>query len=798
VLDSRLRFLVDQVEEAETLAALETTGRFGLSVEGVDRPRVRVLTRVDDVTDEELRERGLVVTTRAGNIVSGEIALADVEQLDALDAVILIEAARPMVPELDASLPETRANVVHTGPPGLRGAGVIVGSIDSGIDWRHQCFRDGAGNTRVLRLWDQILVPQAGEAGPAPFNYGVEYQQGQINTALAVANPLNVVRSIDETGGHGTHVIGIAAGDGSAAGNGQPAFTFVGVAPEADIVLVANRVTTEAFGDSATTLDAVQYIFNVAQTLGRPAVINLSQGDNLGPHDGTSLLERGIDNLLGGPGRSMVKSAGNAASAGVHASGTVTAGGTDTVQFLVPANDDTPDTLDFWYDGADRLGFRITPPGGTASAIVNPGTTTTLTLSNNNRVFVDSVVNHPNNGDNRIYVQIQVGSAPFVQQGTWTVTLTGTTVTSGGWHGWIERGTTVPQFVGAHRNDQVTISVPGTSSEVITAASYITKGAGVGNLSTFSSRGPTRDGRAAPTIGSPGQQVLSANSGAGTGTTQYIGMSGTSMAAPHVAGTVALMFQAAPELTQQQIINRLTSNARSDAFTGGVPNRDWGAGKLDAQAAVNSIIDDETSWITALYADLLGRAPDQPGLAFWVARRLRGASLRDMVTGFLNSTEYCTNLVTSLYADLLGRQPDPAGLQQWVGQLERSTPRHEIQIGFLDSVEYKNNNMPPDDFVESLYHNLLRRGSEAEGKKYWIDVLVGGASTADVARGFLFSEEYCTQQVTELYAALLGRAPDPTGLAYWMGRMSNGTAFQETQYGFLTSDEYRTRSFTRF
>src|SRR5213592_3096427 len=164
VLDSRLRFLVAQVEEADALAALETTGRFGLSVEGVDRPQVRVLIHVDDdVTDEELNERGLAVTTRAGNIVAGEIALAGVEQLDELDAVILIEAARPMIPELDVSLPETRANHVHTGPPGLRGAGVIVGSIDSGIDWRHQCFRDGAGNTRVLRLWDQGLVPQAGE-----------------------------------------------------------------------------------------------------------------------------------------------------------------------------------------------------------------------------------------------------------------------------------------------------------------------------------------------------------------------------------------------------------------------------------------------------------------------------------------------------------------------------------------------------------------------------------------------------------------------------------------------------------
>lgn len=204
------------------------------------------------------------------------------------------------------------------------------------------------------------------------------------------------------------------------------------------------------------------------------------------------------------------------------------------------------------------------------------------------------MVNHPNNGDNRIYVQLLPGSVPAVQQGTWTVTLTGMTVADGGWHAWIERGTTVPQFIDTHRNEQVTISVPGTSSKVITAASYITKGAGVGNLSTFSSHGPTRDGRAAPTIAAPGQQVLSANSGAGTTTTQYIGMSGTSMAAPHVAGAVALMLQASPTLTQQQIIGRLTNNGRSDAFTGSVPNADWGAGKLDVKATVRSVVNDET------------------------------------------------------------------------------------------------------------------------------------------------------------------------------------------------------------
>jgi subtilisin family serine protease len=588
MLDSRLRFLTTQEEAAGELASLAGTGRFGLQVEGVEQPRVRVLAQVGDLSDERLRENGLSVTTRAGDIVAGEITLDAVAALDALDEVVLIEAARPLVAELDASLPESQAGLVHTGPPGLRGAGVIVGIIDSGIDWRHECFRDGAGHTRVLRLWDQNLTAEPGESAPQPFGYGVEYQMAHLNNALAAPDPLAVVRSMDEPGGHGTHVAGIVAGDGSAAGNGKPAFTFVGVAPEAEIVLVANQVTTEAMGDSATTLDAIRYIFDVAETLGRPAVINLSQGDNLGPHDGTSLLERGIDNLLGGPGRAMVKSAGNAAAAGVHAGGTLVANGTDDVRFVVPANDVTVDTLDFWYAGPDRVDLRITPPSGGPSAVVSPGTTITLALGNGNQVFVDSVLNHPNNGDNRIYVQLRPGDEGAMQIGTWTLELTGTAITDGRWHGWIERGTSVPQFVGAHRNDQVTISIPGTSTEIITVASYITKGAGAGNLSTFSSRGPTRDGRPSPTVAAPGQQILSANAGAGGGPNQYVGMSGTSMAAPHVAGVVALMLQAVPELTQRQIADRLTAGARSDLFTGALLNRDWGAGKIDAAEMIGA------------------------------------------------------------------------------------------------------------------------------------------------------------------------------------------------------------------
>ena len=586
MLDSRLKFIKQVADSQAGLELLVSTGRFGIRITD-DEPHVRVLVQAkENVTDKALLEVGLRVSARVEDVATGEIAISQLDKLDVIDGVILVEGVRPLDPELDLSLPETRANLVHAGPPGRRGAGVIVGIIDSGVDWRHQSFRNATGGTRILRIWDQLLAPVAGETSPAPFGYGVEYDSTQINTALTAANPLAVVRHMDNAVGHGTHVTGIAAGDGSVAGNGSPAFTFIGVAPEADIIVVANRVTTDALGDSASTLDAVQYIFNVAQALGRPCVINLSQGDNLGPHDGTSLLERGIDNLLGGQGRSMVKSAGNAANGSIHASGAVPAGGSITLPAQFPAGS-MLNTIDIWYAGMDRFSVRITPPGGVASIVVTAGSTTTLNFPNGNQVFVDSVIGHPNNGDNRIFLQFSRGTALAIGSGVWNIDLIGATVIAGGWHAWIERGNLIPQFTGPFRNDDVTISIPGTAREVITAGSYITRGAGVGNLSTFSSRGPTRDGRTAPTLSAPGQSIMSVLVGAGTGVNQYQAMNGTSMAAPHITGVIALMLQARPNLTQPQIIDCLTRTARSDVFTGATPNFDWGAGKMDAQGAVN-------------------------------------------------------------------------------------------------------------------------------------------------------------------------------------------------------------------
>jgi subtilisin family serine protease len=600
-IDPRLKFL--QQESQEILAELESINRFAVEVTEVPSPRVKVLLRYTGNL-AELEQRGFEVRTVAGDVISGVIELSRLEEISTLPELIGIESSRPMIKELDVSVPEIRANLVHTGPPGYRGNGVIVGIIDSGIDFTHECFRKADGTSRILAIWDQSLTPNASESHPPGYTYGVEYTKANIDTAISAANPFSVVRHRDAPtqAFHGTHVAGIAAGDGSVAGNGQPAFTFIGVAPEADIIVVANSTETEALGDSANTLDAVDYIFKKAATLGKAVVINLSQGDNLGSHDGTSLLERGIDNLLGGQGRAMVKSAGNEGDKGRHASGSVVASASITVQFVVDANDSSPNTIDIWYAGSDRFGISITPPVAGASTVVNPGTTTTLTLPNGNRIFIDSVLNDPNNHDNRIYIQQSRGTSPFIQQGTWAFTLSGTTVVNGRFDAWIERGSLsrTPEFIPPHRDDSRTISIPGTSREIISVASYITKGSGVGNISSFSSRGPTRDNRQKPEISAPGEWVMSALAEA-SGTDKYQLMAGTSMSAPHVTGVIALMLQRNKNLTQAQLRDCLVNNARSDAFTGAVPNHTWGYGKIDAKAAFDcaappklKIVDDPT------------------------------------------------------------------------------------------------------------------------------------------------------------------------------------------------------------
>jgi subtilisin family serine protease len=293
-----------------------------------------------------------------------------------------------------------------------------------------------------------------------------------------------------------------------------------------------------------------------------------------------------------GPGRALVKSAGNEGGLNRHAQGTLTAGASQKVPVTVPggASAVTQVVIDLWYPGPDRISLRVTPPNGTPSTVVTPGSSVTLNLSNGNSAFVDSSLNDPGNHDNRIFVVLGSGNGTTVDAGVWTFTLTGTNIANGQWHAWIQRNS-FSQFGAPFVNRASTISVPGTSLGVITVGSYVSNGANTGStngkLSTFSSRGPTRDGRRAPTLAAPGEELTAPQPLSPAGA--FGPMQGTSMASPMVTGTVALMLEQRPTATAAQIRQCLESTARLDGDTGPATGSDWGAGKLDTQAACGCI-----------------------------------------------------------------------------------------------------------------------------------------------------------------------------------------------------------------
>lgn len=589
-LDPQLRYLRQQAPG--DIQSVATQERIGVPVEflGAPDPEIRILAKfTGDIRIAQ--NAGMRVTSIVGDIAAGFVRQSSLGNLEELSMLETIESSRPMHTELNVSRAEINAHVPFASGVSASGNGVIVAIIDSGIDFEHPAFwtmqPDGTRKTRILAIWDQHLTPVAGETSPIPYGHGVEYSQAQINNAL---NGLGTIRHIDhDASGHGTHVAGIAAGSASGAAAGMVSGHYTGIAPDADILVVANR-SGKNIGTSANTLDAVNYLLAFASRVGKCIVINQSQGDNLGAHDGTSLLEQGIDKALGAPGQCMVKSAGNAGDQAIHAQGTVSAPIAQSVEFVVPSFDVTDDVFDLWYDGAATFSVELMSPSGARSSVVSPGSSVSMAMVNGNQVFIDSALALPANGDNQIFIQLQPGTLGHIESGKWTIVLAPLPHSvSGRFDVWIGRDSVMPSFVAPHVTIDGTITVPGTAKEVITVGAYVTSAsatgvasAAVGALSVFSSRGPSRDGRSLPTLCAPGEYVTSAKARAPG---VFHAMRGTSMAAPHVTGAIARLFERCAMCTQRDIVAALQASAKTDASTGTPPTSEWGSGKLNARDA---------------------------------------------------------------------------------------------------------------------------------------------------------------------------------------------------------------------
>lgn len=539
---------------------------------------------------------GLSIDYLADDLVNARLTLEELRQLAALPQVVFIEASYRLMPHTDKSVPAVGGRFLHETEPRATGQGVIVGLVDTGIDWTHRDFRsdkDDDGfeeSSKILWLWDQTESGFFGSPQKVPF--GTEYTREEIESDLRTNSGL--VRERDESG-HGTHVTGILASDGSSS-NG----TFVGMAPQAEIIFVK----TSYFSNDI--IEGVRYVFEKAEWLGKPAVVNLSLGGHFGPHDGTSLFEQGLEAFLTKPGRAIITSAGNDGDLKIHIGGRIQPRG-DTTFTFVP-NEETV-YLSIWYSGTANFTVSVTSPGiqGPAQTVIVPRGQNDFQKTTDGRIEIDnaSAGPDPRNHERAIAITLE-----GVQLGSpWRITLIdqGNGGNFDGWPGLPTMG----HFL--EGDSESTVTEPGTSSKIITVGAYTSKifwqGAdgephkfsdaqSEGQLAPFSARGPTRDGRAKPDLTAPGTAIVSALAKDSeiaqaekliVPGREHAAMQGTSMAAPHVAGAVALMLQAKPRLTLEEIFDQLRATALNDTFTFDGPVMAWGAGKLRADRSFETL-----------------------------------------------------------------------------------------------------------------------------------------------------------------------------------------------------------------
>ena len=516
------------------------------------------------------------------------------------------------------------ADYIHGGvglPQGYDGTGVVVGVIDIGFEYGHPTFLDSTGATlRIKRVWDQ--QDSTGTA-PAAFGYGSEYTTRE----EILAAEQSAFRHT-----HGTHVAGMAAGCGAPGEEGR---AYRGVAPAADLVFVSCDMTDPG------VFNAIRYIHSYARSVNKPCVINMSLGSQEGSHDGLTGLDRNIVDYLheaGAPGEQpdsvvLVSSAGNDGSEPVH------------IHRHFSATDSSFSTILFSFDTADvtHAATAWGVAGDTFSVQLNILQTSSGQMLNESPIIrcvagVDSIYTFSlptmsGFGDYECTVAV-AATNPYNQRPNVTVVAKHTGLfdinfryallltlrsTSADLHVWSLTGnllgsTDFPQLV--RGDSQYAIAgVGGNSTSVISVGSYNTRQSWYmpngrlmvsyslteGDVSYFSSHGPTLDGRTKPDIMAPGAQIVSSvnrlyssylqpnflyDSLVWNGHTEYYAlMQGTSMASPAAAGVVALWLQANPALNVDSVRTLMHSTARRDEFTGAIgPEGDntWGWGKLNA------------------------------------------------------------------------------------------------------------------------------------------------------------------------------------------------------------------------
>ena len=423
---------------------------------------------------------------------------------------------------------------LQTAHDNLSGAGVLVALLDSGIDYAHPDFRNPDGTTRILNLWDQTLER--------------EFTEEEINAALAAGSEserYQIVPSRDISG-HGTHVAGIAAGNGRAS-NGL----YRGVAYESQLLVVKLGTQRErSFPRTTELMTGLDFVIRKALEYQKPIAVNVSFGNTYGSHSGTSLLETFIDDMANYWKNSIVIGTGNEGAARGHTSGNFR----EESQVPVPEEQQLPEgtflqnvqlavgefesnlNLQIWKSYADEFEIILITPNGTRVGPI-------ASLLGTQRLQVEEtelLIYYGEPSAYSIYQEIYIDFIPvedYIDSGIWEVRLIPVKIVQGNYDMWLPSQGALNAGTGfLYPTEETTLTIPSTASKVISVGAYDAR---YRQLADFSGRGYTREtNQIKPDIVAPGVNITSAAPGGG-----YNVRSGTSMATPFVTGSAALMME---------------------------------------------------------------------------------------------------------------------------------------------------------------------------------------------------------------------------------------------------------------
>ncbi|OOB78089.1 MAG: hypothetical protein BEN18_08550 [Epulopiscium sp. Nuni2H_MBin001] len=510
---------------------------------------------------------------------------AKVEMLELAEHLRYVQTSFLYGLNIEEALQDSGISVFHDYPYGeLRGKGVILGFVDTGIEYTSNFFRFEDGSTRIVSIWDQTI-----EDGKPPKedSFGSEYTREEINEALKSDNPLSIVPSTDYNG-HGTYIAGVAGGSDRLGRSG-----YVGAAPDAEFIVVKMREASQSLKDyylvkpgvvaypDGSILLGINYIIEKAAQLNKPLVLCIAVGNNYGGHDGTNVIERYLGHLTLMPKVIVVAAAGNEGNAGHHYKNTVEQNEKRTVELNVAANENGF-LLHIWGTQIDKLSVGLRSPIGQIIERVplKPYKAEKFNFSlQSSKIIIDYKYPESNTGGESIVIAFQEPIA-----GIWQIDIYGDDITNGTFHMWLPRAGFVENNTRfSEPNLETTVCVPATADFVIVVGGYdvVDK-----SLYAASGRGPTRFGDIKPDIIAPSINI----DGPGLNNT-LTSATGTSVGAAMTAGAGALLLEWAilneglPTLNTR-IARMVLARGAQRQPPGGHPTNIEGFGMLDLQNAL--------------------------------------------------------------------------------------------------------------------------------------------------------------------------------------------------------------------